>query len=296
MQELKFQFSLGTLAIVVLCWIVTSSVRADELDRLVDRAVTASGLAEQLETLNQAILYAVPEDAFPNNKARSDAAAFLKANAGKDSLLSAVRTAILESVDRETLEAAARFYGSKPGRRVARAQSAALDIHVLKKIREGRKIVASLSESRTNLLRRIIAAQRVAKASAALLVQAMRGLVDGTLIGSTDSTGRAEQMRTKARVIEKQILANSEKTEETALIACAHTFRNVDAEDLSEFAEYEESEAGSRFRQAVQEGLERVVYRSAHTLGEYLTMQNEASRTRAPAGRTSPSHQLGLPR
>jgi hypothetical protein len=255
------------LVLVVLCLVATQSV-ADDTDLRIDKALKASGMAGQMEHLAQAILSAVPEDAFPDKKTRGDAAAFLREHAGRDVLVSVVHAEVRQSLHADALAKVTNFFDSKVGKKVGRAQHSALETSVLKRIREGRPIVLTLHESRTELLKRIIRAQQVSEVNGRFLSTVIRGLVDGSSTACPE-TAHPEQTRRKISLIEKEIRAERTSTEDTALTSYAHLLRSLDDKELEELASFEESDPAAQFRESLQRGVDRAVYLCAKALGEY---------------------------
>ena len=241
---------------------------ADDTHLLIEKALKASGIAGQLQQLSEGILSAIPDDAFPDKKTRAAAAAFLKKDANKDVLLSLVHAAVRESLDRNALERVTKFWDSKVGKKVGRAQQASLDASALKRVREGRSLVSSLSDARRALLRRIIAAQQTTEGNARLLKSVIRGLSDGSSAGSAQAI-EPKEMDRRIGLIEKEIQADRSSAEEIALISSAHLFRSFDDKELEEIALFEESEPAGRYRDALVRGLDQAVFRCAKALGGY---------------------------
>jgi hypothetical protein len=268
MHELFRTMLLSKPFIMFVVCLIAAPVLADDTDLRIEKALKAAGIAGQVEYLPQGILSAVPEDAFPDKKTRAGAAAFLREAAGKDAPLAVVHAAVRESLHGEVPEEVTNFLDSKVGKKVARAQQSALETSAIKRVREGRSILLSLHEARTALLKRIIKAQRVSEGNGRLLNTVIRGLVDGSLTDGAQAAPSEETTR-KIALIEKEIQEERQGAEETALISYAHLLRSLDDKELEELAVYEESQPAARFRDAVQRGLEQVVYRCAKALGEY---------------------------
>jgi hypothetical protein len=281
-----------TLAILAVCLLLGRPALTDDGDLLREKALNSSGVAGQLEVLGHAILSAVPEDAFPDRKAKAEAASYLKEHANRHELLSVVNLALKEDLDRETLQKVADFYDSKLGKKVGKAQSSALEASALKRVREGRPVLLSLDESRTALLGRIIIAQSVPQLNAQLLSTVVRGLLEGSVKKDADRKARVGDMNRKIRLIESEIHAEQNRIHETALISFAHMFRSLDDKELAELAAHEESPEAARFRAAIQRGLERAVFRLARELGEHTSRQPDHDKKRVPQIQEERSHQL----
>jgi hypothetical protein len=281
-----------SVLLVGLCWCAGYPVAADEVDVSIDKALKISGMAGQVEHLGQAILAAVPEDAFPDKRIRSDAAAFVKEQVSRDSFLELIRSGVREQVDAETLVHVLNFYESKLGKKVGRAQNSAVEPAAVKKAREGRTILLSLGESRMAALRRIIAAQEVSTSTAQLLSATVLGLAEGSLGNEIANVAQAEDTRRKIRLVESEIRADRNRMEETALISYALTFRTLEDKELEELAAYEESPGAIRFRRAVMGGLERAVFRVGQRLGEFTVRPKDTPKNPVPRSLEEKSHQF----
>jgi hypothetical protein len=281
-----------SIMMVCLSWCLAFVASADEADVLIDKALKGSGIASQIEHLGPAILAAIPEDAFPDRKTKSDAGALIKEHTSGDILNAVVRSAVREQVDAETLGQVVNFYDSKLGKKVGRAQSSAVESSAVKRVREGRPILQSLGESRAATLKRIIAAQGVLVSTDQLLTATLRGLVEGSLTNEKQPSPRSDDMKRKIRLVEKEIRADRNRMEQTALISFAHTFQALGDKELEELAQDEESPGASRFRSAVQTGLERAVFRVGQSLGEFTVRPNDQSPRKVPRTLEEKSHQI----
>ncbi len=272
-KDLSF-FVLITMMVVFLLITVChtpSSAQGTEADPLINKALKLSGVTGTLDKLGGAILSAIPGDAFPDVKMRNEVAAYVKKEAGKEVLLSIVRAAVREDLDKESIEKVIGFYESKVGRKVGHLQDASLDPALLKGIREGRKIASSLEEPRLNSLRRIIKAERVAELNGTLLKSVIQGLVDGSPAEGLGPAAPGEAVQQKINIMENAIRSDQNRTEDVALVAFAYTFRSVDDKELEELASYHESPHAAWFRSAVQKGFDRAAYKTARSLGEAVT-------------------------
>jgi hypothetical protein len=266
-------FRKGNYIAVVLLLIITvcsapSGAQENEADLLINKALKLSGVTGPLERLGGAILAAIPADAFPDAKMRNEVAAYIKKEASKEELLSIVRNAVREDFDKESIEAVISFYDSRVGRKIGRLQDASLDPALLRGIREGRKIAASLEEPRLNLLRRIMKADRVSEFNDTLLKSVVQGLIDGSPGEGADPAKSTEKAKQKANVMESAIRSVQNRGEDIALVAYAYTFRFVDDKELETLVSYKESPQAVWFRNAVQKGFDRAVYKTARSLGE----------------------------
>jgi hypothetical protein len=263
--------SIMVVFLLIAVWSAPSGAQGTDADLLINKALKLSGVAGPLDKLGGAILSAIPGDAFPDVKMRNEVAAYVKKEAGKEELLSVVRAAVREDFDKDSIEKVIGFYDSKVGRKIGRIQDASLDPTLLKSIREGRRIASSLEEPRLNLLRRIMKAERVTDANEALLKSVIRGFVDGSPAADPESAGSTEAIQKKIDVMESAIRSGRNRGEDIALVAFANTLRSVDDKELEELASYDESPPAAWFRNAVQKGLDRAVYKTARSLGEAVT-------------------------
>ncbi len=257
------------VVVLGLCTVfLTSPAGCDDVDKLIDEALTLSGLAKQLDMLTATMVAAVPDDAFSSGKARKSVDRFVDKAASEDALASKVRYAIRLDLNRDALNKVLDFYRSRLGRKVGRLQGRALIPSSIQDVREGRNIVASLSESRTATFERIIRAQRVYRANFQLLNQMANGLADGFL-----SRGHAEAQRIRDQL--KSLVERAHAAEEhmgrLAMATYAQTLRDLSDKELEDLANFHESEPAEWFRSRVQRGLEEAVYVSARALGEAIT-------------------------
>ncbi len=285
------KYALSCLMVVFLLiavWPVKSRAQDGQADLLSDKALKMSGTTGQLERLGGAILSAIPADAFPRSKMRTEVASFIQKEAGKEQLLSIVRAALKEDFNKENIEKVIAFYDSKVGKRIGRLQGDALAPSLLKSVREGRKIAASLKEGRLNLFERIIKAERVSELNRVFLKSVIQGLIDASAAGeSSTPVGPSESVQKKIDIMENAIRADRNRTEELALVAFAYTFRSIDDKELSELATYDESPPAVWFRDAVQKGFDRSIYKTAKSLGsaiiQWQSLPPQAA-DRAPSG------------
>ena len=180
------------------------------------------------------------------------------------------------------------FYDSKIGRRIGRLQSNSLAPSSLKSVREGRKIAASLDEKRLNLFRRIIKAERVPELNSVLLKSVIQGLADAAPAEGSVQERPSESIQKKIDIMENAIRSDRKRMEELALVAFAYTFRSVDDAELSELAAYDESLPAAWFRNAIQKGLDRSVFKTAKALGsaiiQWQNLPPQAGSKRSPSG------------
>jgi hypothetical protein len=267
---------------VLSSWSVHSL--AAEPEGTVDRCLKGSGILEQLEDLTPAILFAIPDDAFPQKRSKAEAASFLKRSVTKTALVAHVRAAVVDACDEATLEKVAAFYDSPVGRRAARGLRPALEPHVLKEIREGRSVVSGLSAERITMLLRIVRASRTGEVNERLLISVVHALVEGYLAEQPESAVKAENIRNRLKAMEDEIRGGRGKTEDVALLAASHAFRSMDDRDLEKLADYEESEPARCFGTAAANGLERAVYEAARALGEYAGKPSPARDKKSSPG------------
>jgi hypothetical protein len=240
----------------------------NDIDTLTDKALRVSGITGQLDDLSAAIVSAVPADAFPSAKMRSEANSFVKKNAGKNALVEMVHSTVRRAVDKESLEKVIAFYESKLGKKIGRLQGAALEPSLLKSIREGRNVMAAADESRLHTLKRIVTSDRAADTNALMLNTVLRGLLEGYSGDTPETANDEEVVRGKMKIMDKSVRALEDRTEELALAAYAYTYRSLDDQELKDLATFRESSEATRFGEAVRKGLEEAVYKTARVFAE----------------------------
>ncbi len=197
-------------AAILLCLCLCGSLSlGNDTDALVDKALRLSGISGQIEMLGKSILSAVPSDAFPDQKARNEADAFIRKNASKEALTETIRSAVREKFHKDNIEKIIKFYDSPLGRKVGRLQENALDAGLLKSVREGRKAVVSLDEDRLNTIQRIINSQNVAKTNDVLVISLVRGMLEGSAEKPNTSENESEDIRDKLKAVEKTLAAET---------------------------------------------------------------------------------------
>jgi len=252
---------------------------ADDTDALIDKALKLSGIAGQIEMLGKTILSAVPADAFPDQRARNEAEAFMRKRASQEALTEIVRTSVRKQFEKDKIEKVVRFYESSFGRKVGRLQDNALETGLLKSIREGRKTAASLDEVRLKTLARIIDAEIISESNDILVKSVVKGLLDGSTEGVNRPDDETDQINEKLKAVEKTMAMEQHRMDDTALTAFALTFRSLSDKELEELAAYRESASASWFRDAVLNGLDRATYNVSRALGAALTASRNAGRS-----------------
>lgn len=257
------------ILILISCLSVLPAI-ADDSDRLIDRALTLSGVTGQLDMLGGAILGAIPGDAFPDSKTRNRLSSLLRQAAGKEKLLPLIRQSIRENFSKEKIEQVIGFYDSRVGRKVGRIANNALEPRVLKEVREGRNTVTTLSEARLMILGRIAKAEQATQSNVQLLRSALRGLVKGYIEGESSAKDLSAESRRKLEAVDKEIRQSERRSQEIALTAFAYMFRSLRDDELEKVAAFYESDAASWFRRRVQAGLDKAVFTTAVALGEVM--------------------------
>jgi hypothetical protein len=257
--------------IVVMSFALPRVVFGDEMDTLTDKALKVCGMTGQLDDLGNALISAVPADAFPSAKMQGDAKEFVKKSASKNALLEIVRSVVRTEVDRETLEKVIAFYDSKLGRKVGRLHETSLEPTMLKNIREGRKVLAASEDSRVGLLKRIIDSDNAAETNKLLLKTVIRGLLEGYAGDTPDTTNDGELAKEKLKIMFEAVRTDGYRTKELALAAYAYTYRSLEDKELEELAAFRESPPAMRFGAAVRKGLEGAAYTIAKSFAEAAT-------------------------
>ncbi|HTY22981.1 MAG TPA: hypothetical protein VMC85_07615 [Desulfomonilaceae bacterium] len=258
--------SAAAIALCAAAIFLALPARAHEPQSLIDKALKNAGISGQLEALSDVVISSIPEDAFPDRKIKRDTGAFLKETASKETLLALVRSAV-QDLDKESLEKVIKFYDSRLGKKVGRLQDTALDADVLKGIREGRTVLASMNESRLAVFEKIATVERVSEVNANLLNAVVEGLMEGYASEGSKKDREGETIRRQVRMALKEAAGSSNRNRELALLSLAHTYRSLDDKELQELAAFSESEAGSRFRTSVQKGLEAAAGKMGRALG-----------------------------
>jgi hypothetical protein len=241
--------------------------RSDEQGDRIDEALRRSGLSMQLGMLTGTIINAVPNDVFANEEMRRLAVRHVQKAVDKERLMATVRAAVKLEFEEEALQEVLKFYRSGLGRKVGRLQSRALAPSSMSQIREGRKTVASMNQSRLGVMKHIIRVERVAEANFQLLDHIVDGLADGTL-GRSDED--AERIRRQLGALVDRTRSVNNGAERIALAAFANTYRTLSDNELKELAHFKESHAAGWFRTRVRKGLEEAVYIAAKALGEAI--------------------------
>jgi hypothetical protein len=263
--EDKLRFVNITLALA-LTFLGSSLGLCDENKDLIDKALKVSGIYAQLDDLGQAILAAVPADALPSPKLKNDAAAFVKKAATKASLVELLQSALKKNIDKQAIEQVIQFYETKLGKRVSRVHETALETTTLKNIRESRKLLASLDETRLSMLRGIMESEGALDANKALLNTVVHGLAEGALGASPEALNRTKSLLDNLKIVDKFLAGN--RVEETALMAYAYNYRQLDDKELQELANFLQSAGARKFNEAVGHGLDLGVHNISKALGE----------------------------
>ena len=263
--------------LTILLPIAASSVSADDTEALIDRALKVSGLRSQMENFGPAFLSTIPMDFFPDPRIRNEVSSLVRTFEARQSPLSIIRDAIREDFREDKIKEVITFYGSGVGLKVGRLTGSALAPEVLAEIQESRAMQTTLGDARRSLLERIAAAEKVSEFSPRLLRAAVRGLVKSYLELHMENQAAIKEIQAKLAALETEIQAGADRTGETALVAFAYTFRSLKDDELEQLAVYHESDAGTWFTNAVMDGMERAVFRTAVGLGEILTRERQHS-------------------
>lgn len=283
------------LAALMPLIVVVMSVRderlayADETNRRIDQLLTVSGVTRQLEMLGPAVLSAIPWDAFPNQRARTQAEVAVRQTAGRDRLMPFVRQSLQTDFRENDVEKLLQFYDSKLGREVSRMVGNSLDPDALRGIWEGRTIVTGMSDARRALLERLVRIEITSTGNGQLSQAVVRGLVKGFLDQKLEGGDLMEGMAPKLEAVESQIAAGDHRTGDIALAAFASTFRSLSDAELKELVAFQESDSAAWYRQALQRGLETAAFTTAATLGEALTRQEPDAKAKKQDPRKAPA-------
>lgn len=258
----RTRFLFGTLLTLVL--VQTEIVRSQTNEELIQKAIKMSGLHAQIRMLDQALLQAVPLDAFPDMKIRNKTVTHLNKAAREKIILARITESVMADFKAEMIQAVLNFYDSRLGSKIGRLQSNALSPDLLRNIREGRKAVASLEDGRLGTVRRIIKAESLSGNNSELLRSFMRGLARGY---SSEKDATDNTVNKFVEIIEKFLHSSKQRTETISELAYAYTFGSLSDKELNALADYHESEPAIWFGKAVKRGLNGAVYETAEALG-----------------------------
>lgn len=268
MRTLTASFG-AVLAFFVLASVLPQPSHADDLDLLIDKALDLSGLETQLGALPAVILSAVPDEDFPAATSRSESKELARKLAKGQRVQATVRDAVRAKCGAEQIRQVVGFYGTSLGRKVGRIQNSALSDNTLQGVREGWKIVGSLSPDRLALIKRLVKADSVTQRNSRLLRAAIQGLAEGASPSETPAS-----MNEKVVEVGKAIRSLEGTTDNTAVVAFAYAFRSLRDSELEELVAFRESEPALQFGEAVQEGTEEAVRRIARSVGEMRRRSN----------------------
>lgn len=266
------------LGLVVTFSVSPEPASADDLAALIEKALKLSGIQGQMEDVGQAILAAVPADAFPNSGARNQAALFIKKNFTRKIAIETVTNSIRPDIDKQTLEDIIKFYETRLGRKIGKIQEGAADPEFLKKIREARTTAALLDEPRLSLIMNIVKSENAVDTNRSLVAGFITGLIDGSLGKNTDSETESEKILDRLNISDKVTAIAGNRSEELYMVAYSYTFRSLDDKELAEFAAFLETASADRFRQAVHKGLKQMVHDIGKLLGSSSVIWKQDSR------------------
>lgn len=280
---------MAPVTVLLGLWLSASLAFGDEIDVSIEKAVRLSGIAGQIEAAGKSILSTVPSDVFPDQKARNEAETYVRKNASKEAMSDMVRSSIRERYDKDKMESVIRFYDSPLGKKVGRLQDNALDAGLLKSIREGRKTVATLDETRLKTIKRIIDAENVSESNDILVTTLVRGLLAGSSEETKDSENEAETISSKLKAAEKTLANEQHRMGDMALTAYALTFRSLSDKELEELAAFHESADAMWFRDVTLNGLDRAIFSVSKALGAALTASRNTGRSEQDQGTSGTS-------
>jgi len=257
----------AAVALAIVLAVPAGPAFGEDQDGLIDQSLTLSGISTQLDSFAAAVLMALPSDVFPDTKSREAATTALKKSANGETLLAPVREALRKADQPRMLEGVIEFYESRTGRKVARLEARSLAPDLLRTIREGRKTAVSMSETRLNLLRRLIRADKIGETNSDLVARMVQGLLQRPSVEPERQEAQESQGRRGSGV---EIRVDDSRTEDLALVGFAHAFRSLDDKELEEYVDFKESEAGTWFQTVVLKGLREAVLNLGTALGDAL--------------------------
>ncbi len=289
MKRHRFMTFVVLTALMLTASVSPAARDTPDNDLLIDEALKLSGVTRQLEHLDEVILGAIPEDAFPDRKSRKEAETVLQRDASPKELLRMVCLAVRDQIDRDALEEVVTFYRSPLGRKVGRIAGTALIAGTLREIRESRNLPADLKDERLSLLKRIVAAEQVVELNAVLLTEAVEGLVDGAEAETRPGQSRNHELHKQMLAVDALIRAGKGPTAPLAVTASAYTLRSLTDAELKSLAENRESSSAQWFRQALHEGFRQAVYHSASCLGRFIGQKRKEIEQGAPPREQPPT-------
>ncbi|MEW6114110.1 MAG: hypothetical protein AB1664_18395 [Thermodesulfobacteriota bacterium] len=251
-------------------------------DQMIQRALKASGMTAQIAAFSDALLAAIPMDAFPDDRARKEARSFLAAALGEDKLLPMLHESFKESLNKDYLQKVLEFHQSRLGKKVGQLAENTLSPSSLETMREQRHFSRTLDKERLEILERIVRSERTTELNLSLLNALFDGLAEGTLAASPSQADRVSELRHRLRSIEAEMKQEAPRTMEMAVSVFAYTYRQLKDSELGELASYLESEPAAWYREVLQRGTTQAVRRAGVTLGELMAQLRERSGGEGP--------------
>jgi hypothetical protein len=270
-------------AIHLIAPVAVRSARPPESDdQLIQKALKSSSITAQMAAFSDALLAAIPMDAFPDERARNEARSFLAAALGEDKLSTMLRESFKEALNKEYLQKVLEFHQSRLGKKVGQLAENTLSPSSLETMREQRHFSRTLDKERLEILERIVRSERTMELNLSLLNALFDGLAEGTLTSSPSQADRVSELRHRLRSIEAEMKQEAPRSMEMAVSVFAYTYRQLKDSELGELASYLESEPSAWYRDAVQRGMTRAVRQAGVTLGELMAQLRERSGGEGP--------------
>ena len=285
--EIDIWKSVCLLTLITVCWTTFPAFAENDKEILVDIALKLSGVSEQLESMHLAVFSAVSADTFPDWKSRNQAKLIMQKAAGKDALMPFIRASLLADFNESRIEEVIDFFDSDLGRKVSRLIRRATVPEVVDRVWKNRTTIRKLKESRSQILHRIMKAEKVTEFSPVLVNEVIRGMADASLERKTNIQPAAGDIRKKLDVVRSKVRSDNEFTEEVAYLAFAHTYRSLSDAELEALAVYQESAAARWFGNAVQKGMEKAAYRAGRSLAAALDSVRPKAQ-KEPSGKLGP--------
>jgi hypothetical protein len=278
--------SVCLFTLMTVCWTTFPALAGNDKEILVDIALKLSGVSEQMESMHLAVFSAVSADTFPDYKSRNQAKSIMQKAAGKDALLPFIRASLLANFNESRIEEVIDFFDSDLGRKVSRLIRRATAPEVVNRVWKNRTTIRKLKEPRSQILQRIMKAEKVTEFGPMLVNEVIRGMADASLERTTGIRPAAGEIRKRLDVVKSQVRSDNEFTEEVAYLAFAHTYRSLSDAQLEALAVYQESAAGRWFGNTVQQGMEKAAYHAGRSLAAALDSVK-------PKAQKNPSGKLG---
>lgn len=241
--------------------------RSGTRDAALEKVIRISGLRGQIQSMPASFLMTIPSDMFSDNRERTRFYSRIKEKVTAESLLEIFQETFTENIDQENLNQVLQFYESSLGRRIGHLQGEALSTNVIKGIREGRRVTASLDENRLRLLERLIDSLQTDRNNILFRRLIVR------LIGATawnQSSGSDSNLNARLQFIERSFENDSSSLRELTVNCFANTFKSLSNSELEALTRFHESQEGEWFQKTVFKAFEKVIIKTVGSMEQAL--------------------------